>query len=231
MNNAQVYHGGGSCRSAWPNDSGSIQDIKAKVTANDTTTDYLNSKIAAGTGITKTVLNPGANEQLSIACSVIAPTLYERQFLNSRNFEVASGSSSQTDLSYGTAQIKFNTRTLEENTVLSTVILTPENWDTLKVYCTSAFIMSSNSSASTHTFTSGVAAYSNGEAVDVAFNNDASFQFTTDNTTGKLYYVSYEITPQSSPIAGCFIAMKIKRTDDESGTVNHIGTLTRFKLT
>lgn len=228
---AQVYHGGGSCRSAWPLDSGSIQDIKAKVTANDTTTNYLDSKIAAGAGITKSVLNPGVNEQLSIACSLVVPTLYQRQHIYSRSFETASGSSSETDLTYSTAQVRFETRSMVQNTILSTVILTPENWDTLKVYCTSAFIMSSNSSASTHTFTTGVAAYSNGEAVDVAFNLDTSFQFITDNTAGKLYYVTYEITPQSSPVAGCFIAIKMKRTDDESGDVNFIGTLTRFKLT
>lgn len=42
-------------------------DTKAKVTTNDTTTSYLNSKIVAGTGITKTVLNPGGNETLEIS--------------------------------------------------------------------------------------------------------------------------------------------------------------------
>jgi hypothetical protein len=45
-------------------------DEKAKVSAADTTTDYLNSKIVAGTGISKTILNPGANETLSIACTI-----------------------------------------------------------------------------------------------------------------------------------------------------------------
>lgn len=42
-------------------------DVKAKVTTNDTTTDFLDSKIVAGTGISKTVLNPGANETLEIS--------------------------------------------------------------------------------------------------------------------------------------------------------------------
>ena len=45
-------------------------DEKAKVSAADTTTDYLNSKIVAGAGISKTILNPGANETLSIACTI-----------------------------------------------------------------------------------------------------------------------------------------------------------------
>jgi hypothetical protein len=41
-------------------------DIKVKVTSADTTTDYLASKTIEGAGITLTVLNPGANEQLEI---------------------------------------------------------------------------------------------------------------------------------------------------------------------
>lgn len=41
-------------------------DQLVKVTAADTTADYLDNKIAAGDGITKTVLNPGANEQLEL---------------------------------------------------------------------------------------------------------------------------------------------------------------------
>ena len=39
-------------------------DIFSKVTSSDTTTGYLNSKLAVGTYLTKTILNPGANEQI-----------------------------------------------------------------------------------------------------------------------------------------------------------------------
>jgi hypothetical protein len=39
---------------------------KVKVSATDTTEDYLSQKVSAGTGIALAVLNPGANEQLSI---------------------------------------------------------------------------------------------------------------------------------------------------------------------
>ncbi len=49
-------------------DTGPGLDIKAKVTANDTTTDYLNSKVAVtGGNISKVVINPGANEQLQLS--------------------------------------------------------------------------------------------------------------------------------------------------------------------
>lgn len=49
-------------------DSGPGDDIKAKVTVNDTTTDYLDSKVAVtGGNISKVVINPGANEQLQLA--------------------------------------------------------------------------------------------------------------------------------------------------------------------
>jgi hypothetical protein len=44
-------------------------DENVKVTTNDTTTGKLASKIAAGTNITLTTLNPGGNEQLQISAS------------------------------------------------------------------------------------------------------------------------------------------------------------------
>ena len=49
------------------------QDIKAKVSAADTTTDYLDSKVAVAGGLTKSILNPGVNEQLQISASGITP--------------------------------------------------------------------------------------------------------------------------------------------------------------
>lgn len=45
---------------------GGSDSLKVKATSADTTEDFLNPKIAAGTGITKTVLNPGANEQVQL---------------------------------------------------------------------------------------------------------------------------------------------------------------------
>jgi hypothetical protein len=52
-------------RCSWPS-GGTSLDIKAKVSAADTTTDYLDSKIVVGAGLTKTILNPGANEQIQL---------------------------------------------------------------------------------------------------------------------------------------------------------------------
>jgi len=42
-------------------------DVLVKVSAADTTADYLNPKISGGTGITTAILNPGANEQLEVS--------------------------------------------------------------------------------------------------------------------------------------------------------------------
>lgn len=49
--------------------AGSATDELAKVTASDTTSGYLQSKIVAGSNIGLTVLNPGANEQYRIDAS------------------------------------------------------------------------------------------------------------------------------------------------------------------
>lgn len=49
-------------------------DEKARVTGNDTTSGFLNGKLVAGTGISFTVTNPGANEALVIAASAAPST-------------------------------------------------------------------------------------------------------------------------------------------------------------
>ena len=50
-------------------------DNKVKVSSNDTTPGFLNGKLVAGTGVTFTEANDGANETLTIAASAIKPTI------------------------------------------------------------------------------------------------------------------------------------------------------------
>lgn len=54
-------------------DGGTPIDVNTKVTSNDTTTGYLDSKIETGTYLTTNVLNPSGNEQLEI--DVVPATL------------------------------------------------------------------------------------------------------------------------------------------------------------
>lgn len=52
----------------WKNESSAISsDELVKITASDTTTGYLDAKLVEGTGITTTVLNPGASETLEVS--------------------------------------------------------------------------------------------------------------------------------------------------------------------
>lgn len=44
-----------------------VADKFVKVTSSDTTTSYLDSKIVAGSGLHKTIINPGSNEQIELA--------------------------------------------------------------------------------------------------------------------------------------------------------------------
>lgn len=46
------------------NTGGTVPDIKAKISSNDTTSDYLGLKFVNGTYVKKTVQNPGGNEQI-----------------------------------------------------------------------------------------------------------------------------------------------------------------------
>ncbi len=65
--NALKYYDG----SAW-NAITSNTDVKVSVTASDTTPGYLGTKIAAGTGISLSTLNPSGNEQIQITSSADA---------------------------------------------------------------------------------------------------------------------------------------------------------------
>lgn len=62
-----IYHGGGKGGGqGFPAPASLGEDIKAKVSLNDNTTDYLNSKIVTAGRLTKTILNPAGNEQLEL---------------------------------------------------------------------------------------------------------------------------------------------------------------------
>ncbi len=54
-----------------PGTGGSGVDELVKISSDDTTADYLEDKIAAGTGVTLNVLNPGGDEQLEIITDAI----------------------------------------------------------------------------------------------------------------------------------------------------------------
>lgn len=46
-----------------------FEDVRAKVSSNDTTSDYLEEKLTAGSGITLTTLNEGGDEQIEISAT------------------------------------------------------------------------------------------------------------------------------------------------------------------
>ena len=49
-----------------------ITDVKVKVSSNDTTSDFLLSKLVAGTNVTLTEQNDGGNENIKIDCLILA---------------------------------------------------------------------------------------------------------------------------------------------------------------
>jgi len=61
--------------------AGIASDNFVKISATDTTTNYLGVKITAGNGIALTKLNPGANESLVISNTGIAPPDYTHTFV------------------------------------------------------------------------------------------------------------------------------------------------------
>jgi len=73
-NTAYVYHGGGSGRRGfWSNIDPLKKDIKVKISEQDTTTDFLENKIVAGSNIQLTKLNVGDDEQIEIKNIMVVP--------------------------------------------------------------------------------------------------------------------------------------------------------------
>jgi hypothetical protein len=68
-------------------------DEKVSITSADTTPDYLNSKVQAGSNISLSVLNPGANEKLQISTPAIIATQHRtlRQLIHFINDGPAEG--------------------------------------------------------------------------------------------------------------------------------------------
>lgn len=72
MNTSKIYHGGGSAKNAFSSSGGASSDELVKVSAADTTPNYLNPKIAGGSDVTTgsivttVILNPAGDEDLEI---------------------------------------------------------------------------------------------------------------------------------------------------------------------
>ena len=66
MNNAKVYHGGGTGKKGFSGKSINTEDHLVAVTVSDSMPDFLNSKIAVTGQATKSIINSGTNEKINI---------------------------------------------------------------------------------------------------------------------------------------------------------------------
>ena len=89
---------GASCTQGFPS-TAATSDHKVAVDGADTTPNFLSPKLAAGAGITLTVLNPGGNEQVQITASVTSSATPTRSNKNM----VASVTAADGDLACATA--------------------------------------------------------------------------------------------------------------------------------
>lgn len=77
---------------------GASNDEKVKVSANDTTEGYLNGKLVAGSNITLTENNDGANETLTIASTGVSAGSITRSSLSTATVELAGSLNTDTTL-------------------------------------------------------------------------------------------------------------------------------------
>lgn len=68
------------CGTAGLNPSSGSSDHKVKVDVADTTPGFLDDKLVAGAGVTLTILNPGADEQIQVTALGIGSTPHAETF-------------------------------------------------------------------------------------------------------------------------------------------------------
>lgn len=221
---SRVYHGGGIYKGAWPQSAPAPSaDIYAKVSATDTTTDYLNSKIVAGTGISKVILNPGANETLQISATGSSNIDRAADFIHPDLWTNPDDTGTLLSDLRSTPEIRLRTWQMPQNCILSSQLIIPTVWAGGAISAKFMFYMSADSSADTHTFNVGARAIKEDETVDTAIAYSTSMSGTASGTSGKAFFTVVSFTPANSPVAGDGLFFKFKRTDDESGTLRFLG--------
>ena len=102
---------------------GGTSDHKVLVSGTDTTAEYLGTKVAAGTGITISVLNPGADEALSVAVNSNYTQWYKWRIVvnaGTGKFDVTNPDGTTTS----TALAASNTQTLNLSTMTAGTTVT-----------------------------------------------------------------------------------------------------------
>lgn len=97
LDSDQIYMLNGIGPPTWVPIGGTPTDEFVKVSGNDTTTGYLSDKIVAGTGITLTELNDGADEDLEVALDAHAPS---HEAGGSDEIDLANLGTGETDTTY-----------------------------------------------------------------------------------------------------------------------------------
>jgi hypothetical protein len=215
-------------------------DIKAKVSANDTTTDYLNSKIVAGTGISKTILNPGANETLEIAATApsLGSSVLHSAFLNCRmgdpngtpEEEIVFGSGFPGYQEYN--YVKF----VEDQDYNSYqwIHALPKNWKiTTNIKCRLYWFVTNEGSHGTPVkWQIGIRSIGNGEAM--SYNIVFVDNWDTD-AANDLVYITDEVSiapEKSGVLAPCdLLSITVRRNqDDASGSAMLLGILIQWEI-
>lgn len=218
----------GKC--TWPSAAGPDLDELVKVTAADTTANYLGSKVVAGANIALAVVNPGANEQLQITASGGLSADYAPEFLHAELWQNPDDTGTLLNDTLGTAEIRLRVWQMVQNTILSFQTIIPVLWTGAPISAKFFFYMSSDSSPDTHTFSVGARAIKEDEAINVAIPYSNTMSGTASGVSGRAFFTTVSFTPANTPAAGDGLFLKFKRTDDESGTLRFIGAKLHWRI-
>lgn len=205
----------GKCN--WPSGGGVGPDIYVKVDGADTTTGYLDSKLAVSGELTKTILLPGGNEQLKIGSTYKTRTLSLEE--DWRPGETGGGGWPWFgEGNYGGTHryrvINFQKQLVGDTGYIFTKFALPDNWDQGNVLVRIFYNRSWYGDANNLTFKIYAMAMNDADSLQPA-GAPLTVNFTTSAAINQLYMSpEWAVAPNPVVAPPAMMCIKLERLND-----------------
>lgn len=208
---------------------------RSRVTVNDTVSDFLQSKITAGSGVSFSVLNPAANEQLQIS-STVGGSFGYTTFWIPATIELWAGVSgslpTQLVRTYGGATgTCLRLLGMDQADIVCAAILTPIAYNGSPLLCRLATTVNVGTTHGNRTFQIGAQSYADSEAILSTVGTETAV--VVPETTNDVMYLSSEfsVTPGGTPAGGELMQLRIRRdADGVANQIDLVGLLVRWPV-
>lgn len=211
---------GGIGRRGWPGGGGTGIDELVKVTALDTTPNYLSPKLVAGVGINLNILNPGANEQIQIVNSTTPINYREHNWRGGQDadIKITQNANAVDTWTAGSLNLWLRNIELDDTAITSISFETDEKYDGGTMALSMWFYDTDDGSLpDTKTFYAGVRLWNDGVNLLQAITDTSFTKLVSNNNY--IYKATHTITPTGNTGTGKkYAILKIRRDDNTSGS-------------